>query len=189
MDAGSIFQKLASDLPDGPIWITGRWLKEKLLKTLDHDRVRAGMGLSELPQSSGRFLSARNADAFSDFQLYDASDQTGTKLGIRFGNVTPNGSALGAGVNPWPQEFTATSIPPWSYVVDVTGTGVAYLIVTVDPGSSGGGGGSSGGAGGGAGGGGGGGGLTTGGLTTGGLTTGGLTTGGLTTGGLTTGSL
>ena len=50
-----------------------------------------------------------------DLQLYDASttapDGTKTlKVGVRFGNVTPNGVALEDGTDPWPDVFTAESL-------------------------------------------------------------------------------
>jgi hypothetical protein len=49
---------LAAELPDGPFWVTGKWMK-KLIHILAADRVRAGTGVDEYPTEAGRFFSAQ----------------------------------------------------------------------------------------------------------------------------------
>jgi hypothetical protein len=65
-------EQLLSGLGDGPIWVTGAWLKQ-LVAAIIEDRARLVEGTGdEIPTPWGRFLNVRGSGKTATFNAYFA---------------------------------------------------------------------------------------------------------------------
>ncbi|GEM_PF-1188597 len=91
-------------------------------------------GASRTPTGNTPPLPAPSAAGPVPFQVLDATDAGGPKVRVVFGTISPQGAALGGGVNAWPGGMTVGDDP--QYILPVSGTGVVYLGVSVDTSAS-----------------------------------------------------
>jgi hypothetical protein len=113
--------------------VTGKTLNA-FVRAIRECRPLGGLGTSIEQTADGTRINAKGGSGSGtgghlDFWLYDASDETDFRIGVKFGNVTP---LIDSEVNPWPDVFSAESDPPWDYSFIVTETGMCWLEVDID---------------------------------------------------------
>jgi hypothetical protein len=109
------------------------WRESRLVRSETcevHETKDGVQALPVFPKSS-----QTSATTKQDFTLYDASDPTsGPAIGVTFGSVFPAGNTtLAAGVNPYPNDFSAAGMPPWAWESAAGVSGFVWFVVTVNP--------------------------------------------------------